>query len=79
MEKVMDYVISFVALGLYLMIESMLKRKSKNMRTFNMAFAIIGVVGLVITEITSFNYLEYFFLMSLVFSVINLYREHKQS
>ena len=79
MEKVMDYVISFVALGLYLMIESMLKRKSKNMRTFNVAFAIIGVVGLVITEITSFNYLEYFFLMSLVFSVINLYREHKQS
>ena len=74
----LNYIVSFVAFGAYLTLESYLRNEGKCTKKFNYLFLCVGVVGLIITNIVNVFYFEYFFLMTTFMSLLNLWKERKK-
>lgn len=74
-----NYIVSFLMFGIYLFIESVLKTKTINMNWFYRIVAIIALAGIIIINVFEFELFEYFFILTLIFSIIELYKRRKQN
>lgn len=69
-----NYIVSFLMFGIYLLIESKLRLKTINMNWFYIIVIIISLIGISFVNLFAFQLLEYFFILILIFSVIELYK-----
>ena len=72
------YIVSFSAFLVYIIIEEIIAHSKKNIFIFNVLFLIVGIAGLIITNVTKFDMLEYFFILVTLYSIINLVKCKKK-
>lgn len=74
-----NYIVSFLMFGIYLFIENILKSKKVNLNWFYRVVTIVALIGIIVINIFNFQLFEYFFILILFFSVIELYKRRKQN
>lgn len=72
-----DYVISFLAFGIYLIVDTKLQLAQTDLRWFHYLCLIIGIFGLILINIFDKRAFEYFYLLITIFSIIEIYKEKK--
>lgn len=77
-----EYIVSFAAFGLFLALESQMKKNRKRLWFFSTISGILGIVGLVSFNMTNINvlsYFEYFCILIIVTSAINIHNLCKKT
>lgn len=78
MINYINIIISFTAYGIYLALERYFLKLNIYTRNFNFFFLTIGVGGILFACITEIYYLEYFFVLLITMSLLNLWKERKK-
>lgn len=73
----LNYLISFIMFGIYLLVESKLKSNKVNLLFFYVLCMIIGVIGIITINMFSYDFLEYFFILIFGFSGLEIYKNKK--
>ncbi len=73
-----NYIISFSMFVIYLAIERCIKDKINNTRVFNSCVALVGIVGLIVVNISKIFYFENFFILVFVSSLYELWKSRGQ-
>lgn len=77
-KEMLHYISSFSMFAVYLIIEKCIQNKITDMRIFNRCVAIIGIIGLIIVNISKVFILENFFLLIFASAIYELYKSRKQ-
>ena len=73
-----NYVVSFLAFAVYLFVENKLKSKIRSMNKYYIIVAVVSLIGLVFVNYFDFRLFEYFFLVTFVSSLLELYQGRKR-
>ena len=73
-----NYVVSFLAFAVYLFVENKLKSKIRSVNKYYITVAAVSLAGLVLVNYFDFRLFEYFFLVTFVSSLLELYQGRKR-
>ncbi len=73
-----NYVVSFLTFAVYLFIENKLKTKIRSVNKYYITVAAVSLAGLVLVNYFDFRLFEYFFLVTFVSSLLELYQGRKR-